>query len=226
MTLDLVSFTTIAGVPATPVPRKIGRAFLATLETALEQLWKLCPWGPARRIIHGGAYVQRPDPNMVDRHAQARAIDVMHFEWDVVEVGPAMVLLSPTDLRRYLAVTAVLELGIGCTLNYWQPDAKHKNHWHLDDHRSPGWSPGWMPQIRHLQASLIEFWDHQDIKIDGVYGPRTRAAAEASFGDLADPTVWRDALLEISRRGFAPDFSAGEDTLKIEPGDGSGSVRA
>ena len=203
MALDLVPFSQLAGAPVQPAPRKIGQATLTAIVRALSDLWLRCPWGRASLVVHGGAYVDRPDPAGTDRHAQGRALDIMHLEWTGVVVGPSRILASATDLRRYLAVTAVLEQHLGCVLNYWQPDSKHRSHWHLDDHREPGWSPTWRPSVRFLQAALHELLGHDEVQIDGTYGPKTRGAAEAEFGELANGAVWGDALAEIARRGFA-----------------------
>ena len=195
-----------AGVPASPSSRKCGRAFFATLEDAFLDLWARCPWGRASRIVHMGAYVDRPDPAGTDRHAQGRAIDIHEIEW------PGPVIVSARDgsaalsdnrrLPRYLAVTAVLEMHIGCVLNYWQPDGKHRSHWHLDDHREPGWSPQWKPSVRFLQAALRYIWGAEGLVIDGDFGPKTRAAlGDTDLG--ASAQCWPEFLEETSRRGFA-----------------------
>jgi peptidoglycan hydrolase-like protein with peptidoglycan-binding domain len=109
-------------------------------------------------------------------------------------------------MARYLAVTAVLELHIGCCLNYWQPDNRHRSHWHLDDHRAPGWSPEWRPSVRFLQALLTHVWG-LPLKVDGDYGPRTQAAAREAMrsilaGELTAET-WPALLEATARRGFA-----------------------
>lgn len=217
MTLDLITFTSIAGVPASPSPRKCGRAFFATLERAFEDLWARCPWGRASRIVHMGAYVDRPDPQGTDRHAQGRAIDIHEIEW------PGPVIVSARDgsaalsdnrrLPRYLAVTAVLEMHIGCVLNYWQPDGKHRSHWHLDDHREPGWSPQWKPSVRFLQAALNYVWDAEPaLKVDGDFGPKTESALIAALDKAGFSgesrtegfaPMWPAFLEETAQRGFA-----------------------
>ena len=53
MTLDLITFRAITGVPVSPSPRKCGRAFFAKLEAAFEDLWTRCPWGRERRRGRG-----------------------------------------------------------------------------------------------------------------------------------------------------------------------------
>ena len=209
--MTIVTFTSIAGVPISPSPRKIGDAFLAKLDAAFEDLWARCPWGQASKIVHMGAYVDRPDPKGIDRHAQARAIDIGSVRWEpgrgqlTVRAGdPAMggEGVGAIAMARYLAVTAVFELHLGCALNYWQPDGKHRSHWHLDDHREPGWNAGWLPSVRFLQAALRYVWGAEGLAIDGVMGPKTRAAlGDVDFG--AAEQVWPEWLEETARRGFA-----------------------
>lgn len=212
MSLDLVTFAQLAGVHVQPAPRKIGRAFLAALEAALEDLWTRSGLGRAERIVHMGAYVDRPDPAGTDRHAQGRAIDLAILRWPAAEGRPAITVRaddpgrSSTGMRRYLAVSAVLELHLGCVLNFWQPDNKHRSHWHLDDHRERGWSPGWRPSVRFLQAALTHVWGLGPLAVDGDYGPRTRAAARDACQQILaeDLTVetWPALLEATARRGF------------------------
>lgn len=211
MTLDLITFTEIAGVPVSPSPRKCGRAFFGKLEAAFEDLWQRCPWGRASRIVHMGAYVDRPDPHGTDRHAQGRAIDIGRIVWPDTgqAMGPAADAhdgesVQPTRRARYLAVTAVFELHLGCVLNYWQPDGKHRSHWHLDDHREPGWSPQWKPSVRFLQAALRYVWGASELKIDGDFGPKTQKALDAALSTFTERRDWwPDLLEETARKGFA-----------------------
>ena len=203
----LVHFTTLAGCPVTPSPRKCGAEFLAKLDAAFEDLWARRPWGPAKLITHMGAYVDRPDPQGTDRHAQGRAIDIGEIRWpdgrwiSASHGGSA----APQIRARYLAVTAVFELHLGCVLNYWQPDGKHRSHWHLDDHREPGWSPAWKPSVRFLQAALRYVWGAEGLAIDGDFGPKTKAAYVNATGgpeDLTGGLGWPLFLEETARRGF------------------------
>lgn len=206
MTLDLVSFSELAGVPVQPAPRKLGRATLHTIEAALYDLWQICPWGSAERIVHGGAYVNRPDPHGTDRHAQGRALDIMSIRWEGQAAICSRAAQSTSSLCRYLAITAVLEQHLGCVLNYWQPDGKHRSHWHLDDHRAPGWSPEWRPSVRFLQAALTHCWG-RPTDIDGIAGPKTMLAARDVLEGLGctEPMAkaWPILLRATARRGFA-----------------------
>jgi len=217
--MTIVTFTTLAGCPVSPSPRKIGDAFLAKLDAAFEDLWARCPWGRATEIVHMGAYVNRPDPQGVDRHAQARAIDIAEIRWPwphpwIAACQPGAMGGQATKLMaHYLAVTAVLEMHLGCVLNYWQADDKHRSHWHLDDHREPGWNAGWLPSVRFLQASLRYVWGAEGpkgpLKIDGVLGAETSVALARSDANATEPTLrgkdsqWPEFLEETARRGFA-----------------------
>lgn len=204
--LDLVSFDSIAGVPVHPAPRKIGRAFLATLEQAFEDLWRTSPWGRAERIVHMGAWVDRPDPNGTDRHAQGRAIDIGIIRW----AGGRVVRADDpvrSSLRQdhYLATTAVFLKHIGCTLGYWQPEKdgsfRHRSHWHLDDHVAPGWRPGWKPSVRFMQATLT-FMYGQRLEIDGVAGPKTMAALTTVTGVNDAQDAWSVLLSRVATEGW------------------------
>ena len=206
--MTIVTFTTIAGCPVSPSPRKIGSEFLAKLNTTFEDLWARCPWGRASKIVHMGAYVDRPDPKGIDRHAQARAIDIAEIRWPwphprISADQPGAMGGQATKLTaHYLAVTAVFERHLGCVLNYWQPDGKHRSHWHLDDHREPGWNVAWLPSVRFLQAALRYVWAAEGLAIDGQFGPKTKAAlGDVDFG--AAEQVWPEWLEETARKGFA-----------------------
>lgn len=216
--LDLVSFTSIAGVPVHPAPRRIGRTFLATLDTAFEELWTRCPWGRAEKIVHMGAWVNRKDPNGVDRHAQGRAIDIGQIVWAGAGRRVRADDAKRSGLRqaRYLACAAVFEHHIGCCLNYWQPKQPvldddgnvigwrdHRSHWHLDDHVAPGWRPAWKPSVRFMQASLMYIYGHR-LEIDGVCGPKTLAALTSETGELAPtPSLgWQVLLDRVATEGW------------------------
>lgn len=182
--------------------RKIRKDFKDVLEAALFKLWDMCPWGPPQRILSGGAYVDKGG-----RHGRGTAFDLSGLMWPDRPVFSCIKTASHDDWGRYLAIEAGLRKGVPQVLNWWAPDRKHKDHWHLDDRPVQGFQANSFSDVAFLQASLTHLWGYE-LVIDGDFGPKTQHAAGAAMQELdfdgaSDlQHIWNEFLDATIRAGF------------------------
>jgi hypothetical protein len=180
-----------------PRRQRLRQSVHQALTAALEELWSLHPWGRAEVIVSAGAMVPQSDRRGPgDRHVQGRAYDLDAIWWP--GAGRRLVTLeAPDGWPHYLAVEAVLRRHLGTVLG-WHYNEAHRDHWHIDDGSPVGWGPRSRSRVTYLQAALVHVWG-QSVAIDGVWGPRSEAAAQAAAGGSWS---WPEMLLATARRGL------------------------
>jgi hypothetical protein len=212
---DFVDCVELAGVPVHygkwgRRPQRLLRAdFKPMLESALEALWPLLPWGTPTGILSGGAYVPR-EKKPGDRHAIGTAFDLSGFSfadaagawfWELWHKHKA----SP---KEALAIEAVLRLHCPQVLGPWYNTA-HEDHWHCDDRAgAAGFQARSKADVRFLQAALRHVWDLEPGSIDGDLGPKTLVAATRALDEIGQPEVierpevWRAWLNATAHGGL------------------------
>lgn len=229
MTLDLITFTEIAGAtvyypPNGLKPRKVrlNRGFHAVLGACLKDLWQRCPWGRAEWLGSLGCYVASTPDHDTGRHDIGEAVDISSLRWPTASVErgsaepypaiPREIEIAATDpgpktgrgCARYLAVAAVFRLHFQTALDWWHPDGdgkfRHRDHWHIDAGRgAPTWEAR-KNQVRFLQAALRYVWGAEGLAIDGKLGAKTQAAIDERVDTRH--VAWPQFLEETARRGF------------------------
>jgi hypothetical protein len=182
-----------SGGPVTP-------EFFAALSRWMAELKISCPWGVPQLLVTGGI---KGDGH--GRHGEGRAIDVDGLWWADREI---VALNAEKQPLLYLAVDATLRLYFGVVLDFWY-NLQHRDHWHVDDAQAPGWQPT-RSRVVFMQAALNHVWGVKpELVIDGVFGPRTAAAASAVLAQLPSkdglpglPGQWGEFLLATAANGF------------------------
>lgn len=212
MSIDLVSFDTIAGVPIyyarQPVakygtkgkgPRtvRLDLVFHKQLDLCLTDLWSRCPWGRPEALVSGGCYVEK-----AGRHGEGRAIDIDALWWTGAHPRrPLVTLQAPNDPVLYLGVEAVLRRHFGTVLDFWFGHG-HEDHWHVDNGQPQGWTgkpPTVHAETLFMQAAL-KFVHEQDIgpcEIDGIMGKATKTAFANVVSDSDIKKSW-DKFLDLT----------------------------
>ncbi len=170
-------------------PDPDGRRFYGSqeLQDALNQWAGHLPrvMRPPNYILSAGLYVDKPGT-----HSQGIAIDVDGF-W-ISDADHYMALSAPNDWGFYLKIEATLRQVFGTVLNY-DYNLYHRDHWHCDLSRAPGWR-----RVRSLtifaQRALNEIFS-QDIEVDGIYGPETDGALRTTGYNF--PGDWDRFLRDI-----------------------------
>ena len=190
--------------------------FKAKLEACLEELRRVCPLGRPEVLVTAGMFIDRPDPNGTDRHAQGTAVDIDSLWWGEPAL-PLVTKRAPYDAGRYLGVEAVLRMHFGCVLGHWY-NRPHEDHWHVDDHEAVGFRASSKARVAFVQASClyVHGLDIGPAGLDKIYGRDTRAAvaqvihAEVGGTDWSlerDPGEW----LAFLRATFLQGWGCAED---------------
>ena len=167
-------------------------AFQTKLRRCFQELWTVCPLGPANLILSAGTYVDKPGS-----HGLGRGFDLDGLLWD----GKTFVTLGyPNDTRFYLAIEAVFRKHFGTVLNY-NYDPAHRDHLHVDDLSPIGYDATHRSRVLYLQAALTHLFS-RPVLIDGISGPQTDGAARdvvmalglAQFADVNTSTKLHDVL--------------------------------
>lgn len=205
----MIWFDSLAGVPVhwgqwgSTGRRKLHRCFHAALESAMRDLWARCPWGAPDAILSGGAWVDKPG-----RHRLGTAFDLSGIRWSGQPVFECRLTAGCRDWKRYLAIESVLRRHLPQVLNWWQPDKRHKDHWHVDDRPVAGFQSDSHADVSFVQACLFHLWGYGDVEIDGRYGPVTHEAVMRGLSEVApslspgDSSSWDVFLRSAALAGF------------------------
>ena len=216
------SFDALAGVPVhydrapnagygtrgIPYTFHCTESFEDILHAAFEELWAVCPLGPAEVITSAGAYVDKGG-----MHGAGRAFDIDGIFWaDKTFITKQY----PSDRAFYLGVESVLRKHFGTVLNY-EYDAAHEDHFHISDRGEPGFVASHTSRVMYLQMALTHVFDIP-VSVDGLVGPETNGAARTLLRDLGSAEddemgteealyrtldrVWKPLLDEAAARGF------------------------
>ena len=182
--------------------------FEETLHAAFEELWAVCPLGPAEVITSAGAYVDKSG-----LHGVGRAFDIDGIFW---ADRTFITNQYPSGPSFYLAVESVLRKHLGTVLNY-KFDAAHQDHFHVSGRGEPGFVPGHESRVLYWQMALTHLFG-RPVTVDGLTGPETNGASRALLRELgiADrdemtsdaalhrilDRAWDDLLDEAAGRGF------------------------
>ena len=209
--MDLVRFDAVAGDRchwrawgATAGTRRLDSAFLHTLEVAVSALGETIG-EPVTGILCAGAYWS-PESGGGGRHATGTAFDLCGLEWGGVRRWRT--LDAPQDWGVYLGIEAILRLHVPQVLDWWTPDGRHRDHWHLDDAPRLGYQRWSHSDVAYLQAVLEHIWRVSPGAIDGKIGPKTLTAAHRvtdslQIGErLESDETWRALLAATARRGM------------------------
>jgi len=136
---------------------------------------------PVKYILTGGLYVKRNQrgSNRLSKHALGIAIDVDGVIFE--DERKFMTTDAEKDWPTYLAIEATLRMRFGVVLNR-DYNRLHNDHWHCDLSRSVEFSERSRSQTLFIQRAIREFWDG-NLKVDGRFGPKTRAAMDSICGD-------------------------------------------
>ena len=226
------SFDALAGVPVhydrapdagygtrgIPYTFHCTESFEDTLHAAFEELWAVCPLGPAEVITSAGAYVDKGG-----MHGAGRAFDIDGIFW----ADKAFITNQyPNDRAFYLAVESVLRKHIGTVLNY-KFDAAHQDHFHVSGRGEPGFVAAHESRVTYWQMALTHLFG-QPVTVDGRTGPETNGASRAVLRALGIAEgdegateeglyrvldrVWDDLLDAAAERGFRGVADATEKT--------------
>lgn len=132
-------------------------------------------------------------------HGQGRAFDLDGVFWEERSLVTLRDGWQGRDRRLYFGVEAVLRRHFGTVLDFHY-NAAHRDHFHIDDSASVGFRPGSRSLVLFVQAALNEFYG-AGLRVDGAYGPLTRAAVSDAVGNVTAPAEWLAFLGQIARRG-------------------------
>jgi len=217
MTIDLVQFDHIAGVPIhyarSPVAPygtigkkrnvRLERNFRLELAACLADLWITCPWGKPEALVSGGCYVEK-----AGRHGEGRAIDIDAIWWKGHQ--PFITKQAPNDTIRYLAIEAILRKHFGTVLDFWFGHG-HEDHFHVDNGQPQGWTgkpPTLHAETLFLQSALrlVHGLDIGPTGIDGILGNATRNAFSSVMSKSAPFSIkdaWNNFLDLTASFAFA-----------------------
>lgn len=197
--------------------RELVSGFLARLEACVAEIYWLTfgHLGPLQVITSGGAWVpiskRRPKS---DWHTRGKAYDLGGLHWPARQ----LVLFRTAAARKrgedwnwilYLSVEAIIRRHFGTVLGILY-NAAHHNHWHIDPGTEVGfWSTGFGAgtRVTFLQAVLKDIWGLYEGKLDGDYGPKSKAAvaavrAQLKLGPFEDQQAWSQFLLLTAMAGL------------------------
>jgi hypothetical protein len=214
--LDLVGVDDLLGVPLwyerarppRPAQFLVGRSFLPVLEATVKQVHDRAPaaFGPLQRISSAGMYVAKPG-----RHGEGLACDWDRFSFERLSIAPIErdhASRSPATRQRYWSLAAICRSN-SCFVLHGAYDRAHRDHVHAD--RSTGVGFNEAPSTVELVQSVLNEIHGAEPKlaVDGIYGPRTRAAFERAAGhlrldgDIRELRVFLPFLRRSARLGFA-----------------------
>ena len=209
----LVSISAIRGVPlqyerSSAHAFLVARSFLPYLEAIVDSVRHRVPasYGALQRISSAGMYVAKPG-----RHGEGRACDWDRLTFAHVSIAPIEGDHASPDLarrRRYWAFVALCRSHCCYTL-HGRYNRDHENHVHCDNSTGVEFNAN-RSTVTLLQALLNDVHGAAPaLTVDGVYGPRTRAATAVAIarlglsGDVHERAVWLALLRRSARLGFA-----------------------
>jgi hypothetical protein len=214
--LDLVAVDDLLGVPLRyerarpprPAQFLVGRSFLPVLEATVKQVRDRAPaaFGPLERISSAGMYVAKPG-----RHGEGLACDWDRFSFERLSIAPIEYEHASHSLpkrQRYWSLAAICRSN-SCFVLHGAYDRAHRDHVHAD--RSTGVGFNEAPSTVELVQSVLNeiHGAVPKLAVDGIYGPRTRAAFERAAehlrldGDIRELRVFLPFLRRSARLGFA-----------------------
>lgn len=206
--LDGVPLFYARGVPPRPQSFLVEPNFRDILVRTVQTVRARAPesFGGLVRITSAGAFVQKPG-----LHGQGRAFD--HDAWtfervDIRPIGRDHAAPSRARRQRYWALVALMRSHSAFVLHGLYNKA-HEDHAHQDNGSSVPFSAGSEATVKLAQAICNDiFGQTPRLAVDGVFGPRSRAAVRQAMikvelaGDVFDATQWRLFLLRSGRLGF------------------------
>lgn len=141
--------------------------FLKSLEACFKEVFTHCPLGKPEIITTAGVYVNRAG----SQHQHGTAFDFDGAFWKNYSM---MTTSFPVDFELYLGIESFLRRHFGIVLNYAYND-QHKDHWHIDNSVSTAFSKASRSKMLYLQMTLSYLY-HEDVIVDGLFGPQTQAA--------------------------------------------------
>jgi hypothetical protein len=175
------------------VTLQCGPKFRVKLEATFQELWDLA--GQAEVITSAGAWV--PKGGM---HGQGRGFDLDGLFWDARSMVTRRDGPQGRNRKLYYGVEAVLRRHFGTVLD-WHYNQAHHDHFHVDDGTGVGFRSGSRSTVLFVQAALNEFHT-ANLAVDGVYGPKTRAALADVAGNVTSPAGWLAFLHTLARKGL------------------------
>ncbi len=178
------AYRTIGGIPlrylrTDPPLRQYYARSTADFEDKLDafssDLAKAAPrsYGPLLFVATAGAYVNKPK-----YHGLGRAFDLDLVRWQHKRCAPIRGHHEHrwrATRRRYIAVDALARRRFKYVLDAWY-NAAHRDHMHLDDGGGAlVFNAGYRSDTVFIQAAANAMLD-AGLVVDGVYGPKTRAA--------------------------------------------------
>jgi len=148
--------------------------FHKTLEACFQELFGQCPLGKPEVITCAGTFVNKPGS-----HGRGAAFDFDAAFWPEYKMTT---LDFPVDFELYLGIESYLRRHFGIVLNYLYNNA-HKDHWHVDTSVTTGFSTKSRSKVIYLQMTLSYLYE-LDVVIDGIWGPQTRRALNATADRL------------------------------------------
>jgi len=191
--------------------RSLAPSFKARMDACIAEIYWLTYGllGPLQAITSGGAYVNKPG-----WHRKGKAYDLGGLHWPerklvLIQTASARKLGEDWNWHLYLAVEAAIRRHFGTVLGILH-NRQHWNHYHIDPGTKVGfWTEGFgaTTRITFLQAVLKDIWGHYVGKLDGDYGPKSKAAVaavrkELALGPLENPTAWSQFLLLTAMSGI------------------------
>jgi hypothetical protein len=202
--MELVRFSEIAGVPVhwqrwgNTGSRLIDPGFLACISCALDELWRICPWGKAEAILSHGAFVDKPG-----WHGIGKGFDLTGIRWPNGMEFVCGLTNMTDDWNRYLGIEATLRRFIPQVLGWHEKSGRHRHHWHLDARPVAGFQPRSHVDVTFAQDAMNRIWG-EVLAVDGAWGPKSRASESdimyAIGGDgFSNDQDW-DLFLRITAR--------------------------
>jgi hypothetical protein len=212
---DLIPIRALRGVPLyyeragapKPYAFSVARGFVPRLERIVDDVRLRVPrsYGALTRITSAGMYVGK-----AGMHGKGRACDLDRFTFEHIVIAPHDGDHAAGELarrRRYWSLAAICRSHCCYTL-HGEYNAAHRDHLHCDDLVDEGFNTSFST-ITLLQALLNTVHGVSPaLRVDGVYGPKTRAATAAAIarvglsGDVHDRAVWLGLLRRSARLGF------------------------
>ena len=207
----MITFNDLWGVPVhydRSTPKSYGtvgvrwnfqleRTAFHRLESAFRILLDLLPVSPTH-ILSAGAYVAKPG-----YHGRGKAFDLDGL---IFTDRTFMANMFPEDPVFYLGIEAALRTQFGTILNWFYNDA-HRDHWHMQNDGRDPFSMGSYSDVTFVQAAVNYVWK-EPLRIDGVYGPRSRQAVARVLdyldlkGTLYNLDTWRGFLMGTASKAL------------------------
>jgi hypothetical protein len=186
----------------------VDHTLVPKLEAMVDLVRKRVPasYGKLTRIASAGMYVAKPG-----MHGKGLACDWDRWTFEHVVIAPRDRDHASQDLkrrRRYWSLGAICR-SVCCYTLHGEYDAAHVDHFHCDTSVSPAFNTS-RSTVTLLQALLNTVHGASPVlKVDGNYGPLTRAATAKAIerlglnGSVHDFDVWIGFLRRSARLGFA-----------------------